>query len=48
MHFQAAELERIVASGTLEGDVLPPSESVAIMETLDAVRDIIGLTYPES
>jgi predicted dehydrogenase len=46
MHFQAAELERIVASGELEGDILPPSESVAIMETLDEVRRQIGLTYP--
>lgn len=48
MHFQAAELERIVASGKLEGDILPPSETVAIMETLDTVRGIIGLTYPTS
>lgn len=46
MHFQAAELERIVASGTLAGDVLPPSESVAIMGTLDEVRRQIGVTYP--
>jgi len=46
MHLQAAELERIVASGTIAGDVLPPSESVAIMETLDEVRRIIGLDYP--
>jgi predicted dehydrogenase len=46
MHFQAAELERIVASGKLEGDILPPSQSVAIMETLDEVRRQIGLTYP--
>ena len=45
MHFQAAELERIVASGKLEGDILPPSESIAIMETLDEVRRQIGLTY---
>ena len=48
MHFQAAELERIVASGRLEGDILPPSETIAIMETLDTVRRIIGLTYPTS
>jgi predicted dehydrogenase len=46
MNFQAAELERIVASGKLEGDVLPPSQSVAIMETLDEIRRQIGLTYP--
>jgi predicted dehydrogenase len=46
MHFQAAELERIVASGELAGDILPPAESVAIMETLDEVRRQIGLVYP--
>jgi predicted dehydrogenase len=46
MQFQAAELERLVAAGKLEGDVLPPSESVAIMATLDAVREIIGVDYP--
>lgn len=46
MQFQAAEVERIVASGKLAGDILPPSETVAIMETMDAVRAQIGLTYP--
>jgi predicted dehydrogenase len=46
MHFQAAELERLVASGNLEGDILPPAETVAIMETLDEVRRQIGLSYP--
>jgi predicted dehydrogenase len=46
MQFQAAALERIVASGALEDDILPPSESVAIMETLDQIRAQIGLRYP--
>jgi predicted dehydrogenase len=46
MQFQTAELERIVASGKLEGDILPPSQTVAIMETLDEVRRQIGLTDP--
>jgi predicted dehydrogenase len=46
MHLQAAELERNVAAGRLEGDILPIAESVAIMETMDAVRAQIGLTYP--
>jgi predicted dehydrogenase len=46
MHFQVAEVERLVAAGKLEGDILPPSETVGIMETLDEVRRQIGLTYP--
>ncbi|MEO8529391.1 MAG: Gfo/Idh/MocA family oxidoreductase [Pseudolysinimonas sp.] len=46
MNFQAAELERIVASGKIAGDILPPSETVAIMEMMDSVRKIIGLKYP--
>ena len=46
MQFQAAALERIVASGRLEDDILPPSQSVAIMESLDTIRAQIGLVYP--
>lgn len=46
MQFQADELERIVASGELAGTVLPPTESVAIMGTLDEIRAQIGLRYP--
>jgi predicted dehydrogenase len=46
MQFQAAQLERIVASGRLEDDILPPSQSVAIMESLDTIRAQIGLVYP--
>ena len=43
MQFQAAELERIVASGALAGDILPPSETVAIMASLDEIRAQIDL-----
>jgi len=46
MQFQARALERIVASGSLTGEELPPRESVAIMGTLDEVRRQIGLVYP--
>jgi predicted dehydrogenase len=45
MHFQAEELERLVAAGQLTNDILPLSETVEIMETLDEVRRQIGLTY---
>lgn len=46
MQFQAWELERLVAEGPREGDLLPPAESVSIMETLDEIRRQIGLAYP--
>lgn len=46
MQFQADEIERLIAAGLTEGDILPPSESVAIMRTLDEVRAQIGLRYP--
>ncbi len=36
----------MVASGALEDDILPPSQSVAIMATLDEIRAQIGLRYP--
>jgi len=46
MQFQADEIERLVAAGQLAGDILPPEESVAIMQTLDTIRAQIGLRYP--
>jgi predicted dehydrogenase len=46
MQFQAEELERLVAEGKLAGEILPPEETIAIMETLDAIRAKIGLKYP--
>jgi predicted dehydrogenase len=46
MHFQAEAVERLVAEGNLRGDLLTIEESVAIMGTLDAIREEIGLRYP--
>ena len=46
MQFQALEIERLVAAGKLAGEILPPEESVAIMQTLDTIRAQIGLRYP--
>ena len=46
MQFQADEVEQLVAAGKLAGDILPPEESVAIMQTLDTIRGQIGLRYP--
>jgi predicted dehydrogenase len=46
MQFQADETERLIASGLTAGTILPPAQSVEIMETLDEVRKLIGLKYP--
>jgi len=46
MQFQADEVERLVSAGKLAGDILPPEESVAIMQVLDTIRGQIGLRYP--
>jgi predicted dehydrogenase len=47
MHFQAAEAERLVSAGRIAGEILPPEETVAIMATLDEIRQQIGLRYPD-
>ena len=46
MHFQAEAVERLVGEGNLRGDLLTIDETVAIMGTLDAIREQIGLRYP--
>ena len=46
MQYQADEVERLVAAGKFASDILPPEESVSIMQTLDAIRAQIGLRYP--
>ncbi|MBT2500907.1 Gfo/Idh/MocA family oxidoreductase [Agromyces sp. ISL-38] len=46
MHCQAEAVERLVAAGNFRGDVLPIDETVAILGTLDAIREQIGLRYP--
>ena len=46
MQYQAAAVERLVGEGNLGGDILPIEETVAIMGTLDTIREKIGLRYP--
>lgn len=46
MQYQAMELERLVAAGLTAGEILSPTESVAIMAAMDEVRRQIGVTYP--
>ena len=44
--FEAWEVERCVAAGLAESPRMPLDESVAIHETMDAIRAQIGLHYP--
>lgn len=46
MQYQAAEIERLIASGKVAGEIMPPAQSAAIMRTLDTIRAQIGLRYP--
>ncbi len=45
MQYQAAEVERVLASGGTSSPLMTPGESVAVMETMDRVRAGIGLRY---
>jgi len=46
MQYQAMELERLAEGGLIAGKIMPPEQSVRIMETLDEIRRQIGLAYP--
>lgn len=47
MQYQAAELERLIRAGELTSPLMPASQSVAIMRTMDEIRSMIGLSYPD-
>ncbi|MFP5416957.1 MAG: Gfo/Idh/MocA family protein [Actinomycetes bacterium] len=44
--FEAAHLAQLVAEGATESPLLPLSETVAILETLDEIRAQVGVRYP--
>jgi predicted dehydrogenase len=46
MQYQALAAEEYVESGRNDSDLLPIDETVAIMQTLDEVRSLIGVRYP--
>jgi len=46
LRHQAAELGRCLRAGETESPVIPLDETLAIMQTLDLVRERIGLRYP--
>jgi predicted dehydrogenase len=44
-HFEAAEVHRCLRAGLTESPVVPLAETLAVMATLDAVRERIGVSY---
>ena len=46
MQYQALAAERYLAEGRTDSDILPIDETVAIMETLDEIRELVGVRYP--
>jgi predicted dehydrogenase len=46
MQYQALEVERCIGAGLLESPVMPLSETLSIMETMDEIRRQIGVVYP--
>ncbi len=47
MQFQAIAAERFIAEGKTDSDLLGIDETVAIMQTLDDIRALIGVRYPQ-
>ncbi len=45
-NYEAAEVMRLLRAGKKESEIMPLDESIAIMETLDAIRAQWGLRYP--
>ena len=43
---QAIYFEKLLISGKKDGELLPISETISIMETMDEIRNQIGLKYP--
>jgi len=46
LHYQAAEVMRCLGRGLTESPVMPWSETLSIMETMDKIRAQWGLVYP--
>jgi len=45
--FEVAEMERCVAAGSTQSGKRPPEDTLAVMEWMDAVRDRVGVQFPQ-
>lgn len=46
MAFEAAHFATLLAEGATESPLLPPAESVAVLDLIDGIRDRLGVVYP--
>jgi predicted dehydrogenase len=47
LRFQVEEVHRCLDAGRTESSVMPLDESIGLAETMDAIRDQLGVVYPE-
>jgi predicted dehydrogenase len=47
LHLQAAEARRCIQEGRTESSRLPTAETLAVMRTLDDIRRVVGLAFPD-
>jgi len=46
MQYEASEVERLLAAGATASPLMTPEDSVAVMATMDEIRQAIGVCYP--
>jgi hypothetical protein len=47
LYFEAAEVARSIAAGTLESPVRPVADSIRTLRVMDEIRSQIGATLPD-
>jgi predicted dehydrogenase len=48
LRFQAIEVGSCLRDGKTASDLLTPAGTMSVMETMDRVRELIGVTYPDA
>ena len=46
MHYQAMELEALVAQGRTRSEVMSPDDTIDVMQIMDEIRRQVGVRYP--
>ncbi|HPF82248.1 Gfo/Idh/MocA family protein [Nostocoides australiense] len=46
LHFQAAEVARLITAGARESDVRPLAHSIRLLRVMDAIREQVGIPLP--